>query len=107
MLSRKVLPDVKESIAGLCYVASRCSELPELKILVSQFSLKYGEEYISRVNMLMEHGVKEQVRWIFKLPLYIYIYFFFWIKRLIWFQFQIIWLFLLMKIENLFSLDWY
>jgi len=74
MLSRKVLPDVKESIAGLCYVASRCSELLELKILVSQFSLKYGEEYISRVNMLMEHGVKEQVRWIFKLPLYIYLF---------------------------------
>jgi len=61
MLFRKVLPEVKEPIASLCYVESRYSELPVLKKLMSQFSLKYGEDFIFKVNMLMEDGVKEQV----------------------------------------------
>jgi hypothetical protein len=60
MFFRKVLSELKESIASLCYIGSRYSQVPELKLLVSQFSLKYGY-YISKVNMLMEDGVKEEV----------------------------------------------
>ncbi|KEH23883.1 regulator of Vps4 activity in the MVB pathway protein [Medicago truncatula] len=62
MLFREVPPEVNDDIASLCYIGSWYNELPALKMVMSQFSLKYGEEYIDEVNKFKaDCGVKEEV----------------------------------------------
>ncbi|XP_045794467.1 uncharacterized protein LOC123889254 [Trifolium pratense] len=57
-----VPPDMKEIIASLCYIASRYGELPDLGKLLSQFSRKYGTEFITNAAKLKpDCGVKEQI----------------------------------------------
>jgi hypothetical protein len=63
MFCSEVPPDMKEIIASLCYVGSRYSELPALNKLLSQFSRKYGEEFITNMtNVKADCGVKKKVR---------------------------------------------
>jgi len=65
MLFREVPPEVNNEIASLCYIGSWYNELPALKMVMSQFSLKYGEEYIVEVNKFKaDCGVNEEVMWI-------------------------------------------
>lgn len=59
---REVPLDLKEAIASLCHVGARYSELPDLKKLLSQFSRKYGKEFIANVTKVKaDCGVKEKI----------------------------------------------
>ncbi|WJX84408.1 Vacuolar protein sorting-associated protein ist1 [Trifolium repens] len=65
----EVPPDMKEIIASLCYIGSRYSELPDLVKLLSQFSRKYGTEFITNAAKLKEDcGVKEQIIQLLSVP---------------------------------------
>lgn len=62
MFFSEIPPEVNEDIASLCYIGLWYNELPSLKMVLSQFSLKYGEEYIDEVNKFKEDcGVRKEV----------------------------------------------
>lgn len=52
--------DLKEPVAGLCFAASCCADLPELQELREIFAMKYGKEFVTSVQELGQKCLIEE-----------------------------------------------
>ena len=46
--------DLEEPVAGLCFVASCCADLPELQELREIFATKYGADFVNFAQELKD-----------------------------------------------------